>query len=107
MLLAEIGYVLLYLIIGSALKYTLPYVIKGLVEVGLAKPWPKWEWRYLSALGLAVIGFVVPMLINPGFFQQLAALPEVGLMAFGYAGNEMSREVVKALERLAKGRAPS
>lgn len=99
-LLSRIGYVLLYLAIGSALKYVLPYVIEGLVQIGLEHPWPKWQWHYLSAFGLACIGFGLPMLITPGFFLQLAAMPQIGLIGFAYAGNEMSRVVVKALQRL-------
>lgn len=98
--LEQIGYVLGYLALGSALKYVLPYVIEGLVQIGLGKPWPRWEWRYLSAFALAVIGFGLPMLITPGFFDQLAEMAPVGLIGFAYAGNEMSRVVVKALERL-------
>ena len=102
-LVSQIGYVILFLIIGSALKYVLPYVIEGLVQIGLEQPWPKWKWHYLSAFGLAVIGFGLPMLITPGFFLQLVSMPPIGLIGFAYAGNEMSRVVVKALQRLAKG----
>lgn len=96
----QLGYVLLYLAAGSALRYLLPYVMLGLVEVGLERPWPRWEWKYLSAFGLAIIGFAIPMLTMPGFFAQLASLPQIPLIAFAYAGNEMARDVVKAIERL-------
>lgn len=99
----NVGYVLLYLIIGSALRYTLPYVIEGLVQIGLGKPWPEWKWKYLSALALAVIGFGVPMLTVEGFFVRLAGMDEIALIAFAYSGNEMSRIIVKALERLRDG----
>jgi len=102
-LLRQIGYVLLFLMVGSALKYVLPYVIEGLVQVGLEQPWPKWKWHYLSAFALTIIGFGLPMAITPGFFLQLATMPAIGLIGFAYAGNEMSRVVMKALERLAKG----
>jgi len=106
-MLSQVGYVVLYLAIGSALKYVLPYVIEGLVQVGLGKAWPRWEWRYLSAFALAVIGFGLPMSITPGFFVQLATMAPIGLIGFAYAGNEMSRVVVKALERLARQPEPS
>jgi len=99
--LTEIGYVFLFLMAGSALKYVLPYIIEGLVQIGLGQRWPRWEWRYLSAFALAVIGFGLPMAITPGFFLQLAAMPAIALIGFAYAGNEMARVVVKALERLA------
>jgi len=101
-MLSPILYVLLYLTIGSALKYLLPYVIEGLVQIGLKNPWPKWEWRYLSSFALAIIGFGLPIVTVAGFFTQLADLPQVPLIAFAYAGNEMSRVIVKAIERLAK-----
>ena len=97
----QIVYVLLYLALGSALRYLLPYAIEGLVQVGLGKPWPRWEWRYLSAFVLAVIGFGLAMLTQPGFFAQLAAEFPIALITFAYSSNEMARVVVKALERLA------
>jgi hypothetical protein len=100
-LLQQIGYVVAFLMAGSILKYLLPYVIEGLVQIGLENPWPRWQWRYLSAFALALIGFGLPMLTMPGFFGQLAALPPIALIAFAYAGNEMSRVVAKAIERLA------
>ena len=99
-ILSQVGYVLLYLAIGSALRYVLPYLLLGLVEIGLERPWPRWKWRYLSAFLLAIIGFGVPMLTVQGFFAQLAGLAPVPLIMFAYAGNEMSREVVKAIQKL-------
>jgi len=99
-LLREIGYVVLFLVVGSALRYLLPYIMLGLVEVGLERPWPEWKWKYLSAFALAIIGFAIPMVTMPGFFLQLVSMAPIGLIAFAYAGNEMSREVVKAIQRL-------
>lgn len=100
MLLLQIGYVVLYLVLGSALRYLLPYVMLGLVEVGLERPWPEWRWKYLSAFALAIIGFGLPMATMPGFFAQLVALPPIGLIGVAFAGNEMARDVVKMIERL-------
>lgn len=97
----HVGYVLLYLAIGSALRYLLPYVIEGFVQIGLEQPWPRWQWKYLSSFVLAVIGFGLAMLTQPGFFAKLAAEFPVALITFAYAGNEMARVVTKALERLA------
>ena len=98
-------YVVLFLAVGSALKYVLPYAIAGLVQVGLGKPWPQWEWRYMSAFALALIGYGLTLLLTEGIVARLAAMSPAMLMLQAYGANELARAVIKPLEELGFGRA--
>jgi len=95
-----VGYVLLYLGIGSALRYLLPYMLGGLVAVGKGGSWPRWEWKYLSAFLLSLIGILVPMLTMEGWFASMAANGPVALMGLGFGGQQISRWVVKYIGEL-------
>jgi len=96
----ELGMVVLWLVVGSALRYILPYVIHGLVAVGEGQKWPKWEWKYLSSFALAIIGFGISLSTQLDFYASLSAEFPIAVIAMAYAGNGMGREVVKGLERL-------
>jgi len=97
-------YVVLFLAVGSALKYVLPYAILGLTQVGLGKPWPRWEWRYLSAFVLALIGYGLALMMTEDLVARLAAMRPPALVLLAYGANELARAVLKPLEDLGFGR---
>uniref|UniRef100_A0A6M3M3N7 Uncharacterized protein n=1 Tax=viral metagenome TaxID=1070528 RepID=A0A6M3M3N7_9ZZZZ len=96
-------YVVLFLAVGSALKYVLPYAILGLTQVGLGKPWPRWEWRYLSAFALALIGYGLALMMTEDLVARFAAMRPPALVLLAYGANELARAVIKPLEELGFG----
>jgi len=95
-----LGMVVLWLVVGSAMRYLLPYLIVGLVAKGEGQKWPKWEWRYLSSFLLALIGFGISLATQLDFYTSLVEQFPIAVVAMAYAGNGMGREVIKGLAQL-------
>lgn len=89
--------VFVWLFAGSAMRYVLPYLIEGLVRTGKGEKWPKWEWRYLSALALAMIGFGVAAATNEGYVSDLAGNSPEALVGLAFSANQVSRWILKAI----------
>ena len=76
----------LYLVIGIAIVYFLPYIRRGLQDVEAANgwhAWPKFELRYLTGFILAVIALGMSVLMSPPLWAELVALP--WWIAIGFA----------------------
>lgn len=96
-------YVVAFLLAGSAMRYLLPYVMLGLVEVGKGGSWPAWEWKYLSAFALAIIGYGMALAMTEGMFARLAEMTPQALMLMAYGSNDVAREAVKFIQKLGFG----
>lgn len=92
-------YVAKFLLIGCALRYLLPYVLGGLALIGKKEPWPAWEWKYMSALIIAAIGYGVSMATSEGFFQRLAEMTPVALINLAFTSNYLLSWAVKYIKR--------
>jgi len=83
------------LLLGCALRTLLPYVVRGFVDLQDNKPWPKFEYSYLGALGLAVVAYAVSLVTIPGAFEALLSMGFVQVVALAYAGQDVSRQLIK------------
>lgn len=83
------------LLLGCVLRTLLPYVVRGFVELQDNKPWPKFEYSYLGALGLAVVAYAVSLVTVPGAFEALLSMGFVQVVALAYAGQDVARQLIK------------
>lgn len=93
---------ILYLVIGSALRFLLPYLIVSFETVaksGKWSDWPPFEPHYLSAFILNVVGYGVTLATIPGAWASLIAMAPVGIIALAYAGQDLSRKLIKTVQK--------
>ena len=102
-----IGYAVGALFLGCALRTLLPYVTTGLKIVGESgkwSDWPRFEPAYLTAFALALIIYAVSFLTIPGAWESALETPFIYLVGLSYAGQDVTREVIKAGSAVAASR---
>ena len=95
----------LLLLLGCALRFLLPYVIAGLEAIskeGKWSAWPSFKPHYLSAFGLSVIGYAVPILTVPGTLKTLIEMHPASVVAIAYSGQDLGRRVLKRVISVVK-----
>lgn len=85
------------LALGCGMRFLLPYVIYGLQQIGEHgwKAWPRFEAKYLSAFGLAFIGYGAILVTVPGAVAYLAGMQPLAVVAIAYAGQDLGVNVAK------------
>ena len=95
----ELWLIVVYFLIGCAIRFILPYVLLGLeavAEQNRLSAWPAWEWRYLTAIIVAVLLFGLSLLV-PATLDLWRAMAPVTIILAAYAGQDASRGIVKVI----------
>jgi len=90
--------VTIYLLAGSALRFILPYIVVGLAAVGEKntwKAWPIWQWKYVTSIILAMLGYGIAVVANPESVAGMLSLTPMTIIGIAYFGQDMASQVIK------------
>jgi hypothetical protein len=85
---------------GCVLRAMVPYVLSGFQivgEEGSWKAWPRFEPKYVTTFGTAIVIYAVALATVPNAVEALMELPIVPAISLGYSGGALVREGVKVV----------
>jgi hypothetical protein len=88
----------LWLLLGSVARFILPYIIKSLMAVGEENrlgAWLRWEWKYITSIILAMIGYGQQVIFNPEGVAGMLTLSPLTIVMIAYAGQDIAADLVK------------
>jgi hypothetical protein len=90
------------LLAGSAMRFILPYIVVGLAAVGEKNTWtawPAWQWKYVTSIILAMLGYGIAVVANPESVAEMLSLTPMTIVGLAYFGQDMASQVIKFFRR--------